>query len=37
MENGIEDLSLESIEDNGVEIKAYHNVYKLGIKLPLIK
>ena len=37
MENGIEDLSLESIKNNREEIKAYHKVYKLGIKLPIIK
>lgn len=36
MENGIEDLSLESIINKRKEIKAYYKVYKLGVKLPTI-
>lgn len=36
MENGIEDLSLQTIKNNMKEIKAYYKVYKLGVKLPWI-
>lgn len=37
MENGEIDLSLENINHKKQEIKAYHKVYKLGVKLPWIK
>lgn len=37
MENGEIDLSLENINLKKQEIKAYHKVYKLGVKLPWIK
>ena len=36
MENGLDDLSLDNIKDKMTEIKAYHKVYKLGVKLPFI-
>lgn len=36
MENGITDLSLENIVSKRNTIKAYHKVFKLGVKLPLI-
>lgn len=36
MELGETDLSLENINNKKQEIKAYHKVYKLGVKLPLI-
>lgn len=36
MENGIENLSLQSIKGNLKEIPAYYKVYKLGVKLPVI-
>ncbi|MCD0475253.1 McrC family protein [Flavobacterium sp. EDS] len=36
MENGIEDLSLQTIKDKSREIKAYYKVYKLGVKLPWV-
>ncbi|WP_243233295.1 McrC family protein [Flavobacterium pectinovorum] len=36
MENGIEDLSLQTIKDNRKKIEAYYKVYKLGVKLPWI-
>lgn len=37
MENGETDLSLENIKLKKQEIKAYHKVYKLGVKLPWIE
>ena len=37
MENGETDLTLENINHKKREIKAYHKVYKLGVKLPWIK
>lgn len=37
MELGEIDLSLENINHKKQEIKAYHKVYKLGVKLPWIK
>ncbi len=37
MENGEIDLSLENINHKKQEIKAYHKVYKLGVKLPWIE
>jgi len=37
MENGETDLSLENINLKKQEIKAYHKVYKLGVKLPWIE
>lgn len=36
LENGLDVLSLENIKDKKTQIKAYHKVYKLGIKLPII-
>ena len=36
MENGIEDLSLQTIKDKSREIKTYYKVYKLGVKLPWV-
>lgn len=36
MENGIEDFSIENIDRDKQEIKAYYKVYKLGVKLPWI-
>ncbi len=39
IENGVENLSLDNIikEENRKKIKAYHKVYKLGVKLPFIE
>ncbi|MDM1549451.1 restriction endonuclease [Empedobacter falsenii] len=37
MENGIDNFSLDNIQQSKQEIKAYYKVYKLGVKLPLIK
>ncbi len=37
MENGLDDLSLENISKEMTLIKAYHKVYKLGVKLPFIE
>lgn len=37
MENGIHDFSLENIQQSKQPIKDYYKVYKLGVKLPLIK
>lgn len=37
IDNGVSDLSLESIMNNRQAIAAYHKVYKLGIKLPIIQ
>lgn len=37
MENGETDLSLENINHKKQKIKAYHKVYKLGVKLPWIE
>lgn len=37
MENGLDDLSLENIKAKMTLIKAYHKVYKLGVKLPFIE
>lgn len=37
MENGETDLTLENINHKKREIKAYHKVYKLGVKLPWIE
>lgn len=37
MENGETDLSLENMNHKKQEIKAYHKVYKLGVKLPWIE
>lgn len=36
LENGIEDFSLENMMNKRELIKAYHKVYKLGVKLPII-
>ncbi|RAK19601.1 McrBC 5-methylcytosine restriction system component [Flavobacterium aquaticum] len=36
MENGLDVLSIENIKENRLPIKAYYNVYKLGVMLPLI-
>ncbi|MCA4809605.1 restriction endonuclease [Empedobacter stercoris] len=36
MENGIDDFSLDNIQQSKQEIKAYYKVYKLGVKLPYI-
>lgn len=36
LKNGIDHFSLESIIQNREPIHAYHKVYKLGVKLPLI-
>ncbi len=36
IENGISDFSLENIDLQKQEIRAYHRVYKLGVNLPLI-
>lgn len=37
MENGETDLTLENINHKKQKIKAYHKVYKLGVKLPWIE
>ncbi|WP_291135344.1 5-methylcytosine restriction system specificity protein McrC [Flavobacterium sp. UBA7663] len=37
MENGLDDLSLENINDKRLPIQAYYNVFKLGVKLPFIE
>ena len=37
MQNGIDELTLKNINHYKQEIKAYHKVYKLGVRLPLIK
>ncbi|MHB1278758.1 MAG: 5-methylcytosine restriction system specificity protein McrC [Bacteroidia bacterium] len=37
MENGQECLALTNIMENRNEIGAYHKVYKLGVKLPMIE
>ncbi|CDS92109.1 McrBC 5-methylcytosine restriction system component [Sphingobacterium sp. PM2-P1-29] len=36
IENGIEDFCLENMMNKRELIKAYHKVYKLGVKLPII-
>ena len=36
MENGLDDLSLGNIKAKMTLIKAYHKVYKLGVKLPIL-
>lgn len=36
MENGIDDFSLNNIQQSKQEIKSYYKVFKLGVKLPLI-
>ena len=36
MENGIDNFSLDNIQQSKQEIQAYYKVYKLGVKLPLI-
>lgn len=36
MENGVNDLSFDTIKDKRQSIVAYHKVYKLGMKLPVI-
>ena len=37
IENGVDDLSLDNIKYKMTEITAYHKVYKLGVKLPIIE
>ena len=36
-QNGLDVLSLGNIKENRLPIKAYYNVFKLGVKLPLIE
>lgn len=36
IDKGIEDFSLQNIQDKKEAIKAYHKVYKLGVKIPVI-
>lgn len=36
MQNGVDDLTFDTIKDKRQNIEAYYKVYKLGIKLPVI-
>lgn len=36
MENGLDDLSFQNIKEKMAPIEAYHKVFKLGVKLPVI-
>nr|WP_314497953.1 restriction endonuclease [uncultured Chryseobacterium sp.] len=36
MENGLDEFSLENIIQDREEIRAYYNVFKIGVKLPFI-
>lgn len=36
MDNGVENLNLQTIDRERQEIKTYHKVYKLGVRLPII-
>src|SRR5690606_20386110 len=36
MDNGVENLDVQTIDRERQEIKAYYKVYKLGVRLPVI-